>query len=238
MNKIYNEAFIYPGLANPLEPPIEPGLVIDQEIRENIRAIGNSVLTIGCDLAKIKEGKHFLDLGYKNMTAYVEALSSSTKTDRGTIFRWLAVGKAYFKHREELEKIGFDSGDGPTKLRFLDKALALWPREQVFLNLKTMTYLQFAAYAKGTALEEPGDQPFWEDLGCVFKHKGRRAVIVNKSLDKKTNDMLLSATRMAFRALERKGKVVAVHLNNRREVRLFKIEARRIREEIRRRTGG
>ena len=44
--------------------------------------------------------------------------------DRSTLLRWLNIGEMYLKYRSDLEKVGFSDADGPTKLIYMDHALA------------------------------------------------------------------------------------------------------------------
>ena len=208
---------------------------LDRGVRSAIRGVGLSILTISLTLARIKSEKLFLDLGWKNMTAYIEGLSKDTKSDRGNVFSWLKIGETYIKHRDELEKIGFSSGDSPTKLPYLERALENAPKEEVYNKLMTMSVRDFKKFAKSGKEKSVEAPPFWEIRGNILYIEGKRAIILNTNLGSSTTNMLLSAIGAACRALERKGYLVAVHLKTWKEVELFEHPARRIRSMIQRR---
>ena len=71
--------------------------------------------------------------------------------DRTSLYKWLYIGEAYLKHQSELEQIGFNDSDGPTKLPYLKRALEINQEQEVFNNIKTMTVKEFAAFSKGSA---------------------------------------------------------------------------------------
>jgi len=210
------------------DDPIE----IDLGLRETIRGVGLSILTIGLGLAKIKSEQLFLELNFRNITSYIEDLAKSTKNDRGNVFNWLKIGETYLKYREELEKISFTGSDGPSKLPYLERALTRGEKKEVFDNLMNMTLRKFKAYAKSCDEKSVEDAASWEIRGNILYIKGQRAIIINRNLGKKTINMLKGAVRIACRALERKSTVVAVHLRTNREANIFKARARRVRERI------
>ena len=207
--------------------------VIDHGIRGTIKGIGASILATGLGLAKIKAEKLFSELGFKNITAYIEDLSKTYKYDRGNIFSWLKIGETYIKYRKELDDIGFTEGDSPTKLPFLEKALAIRPKEEVFDNLMIMTSKEFKVYARNKVSDKNKKVPFWEMHGNILFIEGRRAVIINTELGERNFKMLAAALRAACRALEKKGYLVAVHLRTLKEQRRFMVIARRGRAKMR-----
>ena len=207
-------------------------LVLDRGVRDTIRGVGLSILTIGLTLARIKSEKLFSALGFKNITAYIEGLSKDTKSDRGNVFSWLKIGETYIKYRDELEKIGFSNGDGPTKLPYLERALEKGPRQEVFDKLMLMSLRQFRAFSRSNKENKGEAQPSWEIRGNILYMKGQRAAIINRNLGRVKTNMLFGVLRAACRALERKGCLVAVHLINWNEVELFEPEAIRIRSMI------
>jgi hypothetical protein len=108
-----------------------------------------TILAMGIALARFKEWEMYLDLDYHSMNDYIEALCDQIQIDRSTPHLWLLIGEAYFKYRKELEKIKFTDEDGPTKLRYVDKALQIHEKRDVFRNLKEMSYRGFKGFAKG-----------------------------------------------------------------------------------------
>ena len=115
---------------------------MDQGIRDTIRGYRVSILAIGLALAKLKAEGLFKSFGCKSMTAYIRRLSDECRMDRSSIFNWLYMGQAYNKYQAELEEAGFNENDGPTKLPYLDRALAKNKREAVFKNINQLKYLQ------------------------------------------------------------------------------------------------
>ena len=204
---------------------------IDQGIRDTIRGLRLSILTLGLGLARIKTEGFFKKLKFRTMGAYVDRLCEETKMDRSSIYSWLGMGEAYIKYRNELEMIGFTDQDGPSKLPYIERALTVGEKEEVFNNLKNMSFREFADFAKSGSAEKT-DIPFLEIRGHTFYLQGQRAIIVNKNLGEKNTSMLRKTVRVVCRALERGGVVVAVHLRNSKEANRFKHEARRIRAEI------
>ena len=130
--------------------------------------------------------------------------------------------------------IGFNDKDGPTKLTYLELALSVGEREEVFSNLKTMSKRDFAEYAKSGNKGVSDDVPFIEIRGHTVYAQGRRAIIVSKHFSKRYTNLLIGTVRVVSRAMERGGVIVAVHLRNRKEANRFKVQAKRIRAKIRR----
>ena len=217
----------YAGSDDPVE--------LDRGVRNTIRSVSLSILTIGLTLARIKAGKLFLELGCKNITAYIEGLSKDTKSDRGNIFSWLKIGETYIKYRDDLEKIGFSNDDGPTKLPYLEKALEKAPKQEVFDKLMLMSQRQFKAFAKSNKEKSEEAPPLWEIRGNILYMKGQRAAIINRNLGRRKTKLLMGALRAACRAIERRGCLVAVHLRNWDEVEQFEPAAKRIRSRIQKR---
>ena len=211
---------------------------IDRGIRAAIGGINLSILSIGIGLFRIKSEGLFKGLKCRNLGEYLDGLSKDTKKDKSTLYGWYSIGKAFIRHQEDLEQIGFSDKNGPTKLPYLDRALTRGDKDEVYKNLLNMPHNEFMYYAKSGKSKESGQNLYWENRGNIFYHRGLRAVIVNKSLSKRKTRMLKSAVALAFRALENKGHIVAVHLRNPKEARRFKIEALRIRTEMRRKSKG
>jgi hypothetical protein len=122
---------------------------IDTGIRETIKGIGMSILAMGMGLAKFKAKGLFIDLKYHSMNDYLEKLCDDMKIERSTAHNWLYIGEAYLKYRRELDKIEFSDADGPTKLPYVDRALELYEKREVFKNIKNMSVLAFKEYSRG-----------------------------------------------------------------------------------------
>jgi len=152
---------------------------IDQGIRETIKGIRLSILAMGIGLAKIKEQRLFVDLRYHSMAKYIEALCEDTQMERSGVFNWLYIGEAYLKYRKDLDKIGFSDEDGPTKLPYVEKALALYQKKDVFKAVKEMSLRQFVSFSRGDTPAPPAESdirvkgnqvliegPAGRDAGC------------------------------------------------------------------------
>ena len=75
------------------------------------------------------------------------------------------IVEAYIKHRNDLEIIGFSDSNGPGKLPYLERALAVGERDEVFNNLMNMSQREFADFAKSGIAGIPEDVPFLEIRG-------------------------------------------------------------------------
>ena len=205
---------------------------IDQGIRDTIKGIHLSNLTMGIALSRIKSEKLFLKLKFKSMRAYINKLCEDTGMEQSSVYRWKSMGEVFIKYRTDLEKIGFSDKDSPTKLPYLERALALNDKQEVFHNLIKMSQRDFADFARSEEDETSEDAEFAEVRGSALFINGKQAISVSKKIDEVYSRMLMKTALIVCRAMKRKGHVVAVHLRNSNEARRFKIEAERIREEI------
>ena len=229
---------------------------LHQSILETVKIIEYSILYIGLGLVKIKMDKLYKELGFKNMSAYVQHLVEVSQRNRSSIYKWLQIGEIYIKYRGKLEEIGFTSKNSPTKLPYLERALKKKPVKEVYDNIMIMTQREFANFAKtGEYARDTLPNNFQEitdittesveetvietseitndDWGYIFSYRDQTAVKVNKKLGKRALGMLLSSINMALNALNRRGFVVAVHLDNYREYRRFGPIAKEAREKMR-----
>jgi len=131
------------------------GPSLNEAVLGIIRGLDQSILHIGLALDQIRKDKLHKDLGYRFMSHYIQDLCETTSKDRSSIYSWLKMGEVYNKHKKDLEKAGFGPRD-PSKLLYLERALAKYPKKEVYANLKTMSQRKFAAYARGkeTVLKE------------------------------------------------------------------------------------
>ena len=207
---------------------------IDMGIRDTIMGVRLSILTMGLGLAKIKSKGLFKALGFRSMLEYVDSLSADTKMYRSGIYNWLKIGEAYIKYRSELEQIGFSESDGPTKLPYLERALAAGQKEEVFDNIKNMSLREFIDFAKGGGAELPGDIPLVDIKGNVVYIRGKRAIIVNKNLGRRTTNYFMKVVGVACEALEKGGYIMPVFLRSKRETKRFNRTYKRVMEELQR----
>ena len=213
-------------------------------ILDTIKAIDHSILSIGLGLVKVRDEKLFRDLGFPHMSAYVFFLAEQSQKNRSSIYKWLQIGEIYQKHRTDLEKAGFMGNDSPTKLPYLERALALHPKDEVFTNIKVMTQREFAVFAKGKAVKVTSTEEAALDSrdeisekadtwGHSFFYRDMEAARVNKDLPRRIYKMLIPAIRLSFNALDKRSYVVAVHLDNYREYQRFSKIAVEAREQMR-----
>ena len=251
MSDIYTELALFtePQNSAGLSPQVQcqgldyvnsdDAMEIDMGIRDTIIGVRLSILTMGLGLAKIKSKALFRALGFRSMLEYVDSLSADTKMYRSGIYNWLNIGEAYIKYKPELEQIGFSESDGPTKLPYLERALALRQKEEVFDNIKNMSLREFIDFSKGGKPEISAGMPYIVNKGSVVYIRGKRAIIVNKSLGRKTTTFLMKVIEAACEALEKGGYIMPVFLRNKRETKRFNLVYERLMAEVRKeaRTG-
>ena len=180
---------------------------IDQGIRETIKGIRLSVLAMGIGLAKIKDKGLYVDLNYRSMNQYVEKLCIDTKMDRSSIFNWVKIGEAYLKYRNDLEKIGFNDGDGPTKLPYLERALEANRKIEVFKNIKNMSVREFKTFSKGESeAETDKSKKITVNNNEVFIG-GKKAISINEALDSRTFSYFKKIILLAGKAMQ-EGEVI------------------------------
>jgi hypothetical protein len=122
---------------------------VDAGIREGIRGVKLSILYMGVALYRTNVAGYFIDLGFKKFGEYIDKLVEDTGMSRANLYNWTYIGEAFVTHRADLEKIGFSDDDGPTKLPFLDRALANRSKREVYRNLISMSRRQFEEWSKG-----------------------------------------------------------------------------------------
>jgi hypothetical protein len=148
---------------------------IDRGIRETIKGIRLSILVMGIRLAKIKDRGLYIDLKYHSMAKYIRSLCDEFQMDRSSLHNWLYIGEAYLKYRKELERVGFSDGDGPTKLPYVDRALDVHPKNDVFRAVKNMSVRQFINFARGEA-------PAAQEEESAIRVKGNQVYIGDRRL--------------------------------------------------------
>ena len=228
MNDIYIEQSVPLDYANS-----DDAAEIDTGIRDTIKGIRLSILAMGLGLAKIKSKGLFTDLGCRNMAEYIERLSDDTKMDRSSIANWLNIGEAYTKYREELLEIGFSDSDGPTKLPYLERALARRQKQEVFDSIKNMSVREFAAFAKGGPEEAAEDAPLVSIRGNTVYINGQLAIILSRNPGKRITAYFKKVIRVACEALEEGEVVLPIRLHNMKEARRFGRAAERLKAKMR-----
>jgi len=105
-------------------------------------------MAMGIALYRVDVSGLFIDLGFKKFGEYIDHLAEETGMSRANLYNWEYIGEAYVKYRTDLEKIGFNDDDGPTKLPYLYRALENHSKTAVFKNLKDMSKREFEDWSK------------------------------------------------------------------------------------------
>jgi hypothetical protein len=211
----------------------EDAAEIDAGIRETIRGIRLSILAMGIGLAKIKAGGLYVDLHHRSMAKYIESLCDEFQMERSGLHNWLYAGEAYLKYRKELERVGFSEEDGPTKLPYVNRALELYQKKDVFRAVKEMSLRQFISFSRGetpaapklSAVRVKSNQVYIED---------RLAVTLDEGLDPKTRAYFEKVIVEAGEALEAEEVLYITRLYDHGELRRFERAAEKLKKELRR----
>jgi hypothetical protein len=204
---------------------------IDAGIRETIKGLRLSILAVGIGLAKIKARGLYIDLKYHSIAKYIESLCDDFQMERSGLHNWLYIGEAYLKYRKDLEKVGFSEEDGPTKLPYVDRALELYQKKDVFRAVKDMSLRQFISFSRGetTTLE-----------ASIIRVKGnhvyvgdRPAVTLDEGLDPKTRSYFEGIIIEAGEALEAGEVLYTTRLYDPGELRHFERAAEKLKKEMR-----
>ena len=206
---------------------------IDQGIRETIKGIRLSILAMGIGLARIKAGGLYVDLHFRSMSKYIESLCEETRMERSGVFNWLYIGETWLKYRRELERIGFSDEDGPTKLPYVDRALARYEKKDVFRAVKEMSLRQFVSFSRGEAPAPPQEAAVRVKRNQVYIGN-RPAVTLDEALSPKTRAYLEGVIVEAGRALEAGEVLYTTRLYDMEELRRFERGAERLKREMRR----
>jgi hypothetical protein len=205
---------------------------IDAGIRETIRGVRLSILSIGIGLAKIKAKGLYIDLKYHSMAKYIESLCDEFQMERSGLHNWLYIGEAYLKYRKDLERIDFSDEDGPTKLPYVDRALALYQKKDVFQAVKDMSLRQFVSFSRGTPPAAPEESSI-QVRGNQVYIGDRLAITLDEGLDPKTRASLEGVIVEAGEALEAGEVLYTTRLYDRDELRRFERAAERLKKDLR-----
>jgi hypothetical protein len=205
---------------------------IDAGIRETIKGVRLSILAVGIGLAKIKARGLYIDLHHHSMAKYIESLCDEFQMERSGLHNWLYIGEAFLKYRKDLEKIGFSDADGPTKLPYVNRALALYQKKDVFRAVKDMSLRQFISFSRGEASAAPEESAV-RVRGNQVWIGDRLAVTLDEGLDPKTRGYLEEVIVEAGRALEAREVILPVRLYDMDELRRFARAAEKLKKELR-----
>ena len=110
--------------------------------------------------------------------------------------------------------------------------MAVREKQDVFDNIKTMSLREFIKFSKGEPNTPPADTPYVNNKGNVVYIKGKRAIILNKDLGRKTTAYFQKVIKVACEALEKGGYVVPVFIQNKKDARRFAQAADRIKVKL------
>jgi hypothetical protein len=165
------------------------------------------------------------------MNDYLERLCDDMNIERSTAHNWLYIGEAYIKYRKELDRVEFSDEDGPTKLPYVDKALELYEKREVFKNVKGMSVRAFREYSKGEKAAAPPSKI--RVVGNkVFMGK-KLAVTLADGLDSKTKAYLAKINVQAGEALEAGEVLYVTKLYDMEELRRFERGADNLKKQMR-----
>jgi hypothetical protein len=204
---------------------------IDTGIRDTIKGIRLSILAMGLGLAKLKSKGLYVDLNFHSMNDYLESLCDEMKIERSTAHNWLYIGEAYIKYRRDLERIKFTDADGPTKLPYVDRALEIHEKREVFRKVKDSTLREFKEYAKGE--ETAASVSKIRVVGNQLFIGKRVAVTFANELDSKTKRYLTDINVKAGEAFEAGKVLYTTRLYDMDELRRFERGAERLKKDMR-----
>jgi hypothetical protein len=205
---------------------------IDRGIRETIRGVRMSILAMGIALARFKSKGLYVDLRFHSMNDYLESLCDDMQIERSTAHNWLYIGEAWLKYRRDLERVGFSDEDGPTKLPYVDRALAIHPKKDVFRAVKEMSLRRFISFSRGEA-PAPPPEPDIRVKGNQVYIGDRPAVTLDEGLDSKTRSYLEGIIVEAGRALAAGEVLYSTRLYDMEELQRFEKAAERLKKELR-----
>jgi len=209
----------------------DDAVAIDAGIRETIKGLRLSILAMGMGLANLKAKGLYVDLKFRSMNDYLESLCDEMQVERSTAHNWLYIGEAYIKYRRDLERIKFTDADGPTKLPYVERAIKLYEKKEVFRKLKDATLKEFKEYAKGETATPP--QSEIRVVGNKLYVGEKLAVTFSEALDAKTRAYLTKINIQAGEALEAGEILYTTRLYDAGELKRFEQAAERLKKELR-----
>ena len=188
---------------------------IDRGIRDTIKGIRLSILAMGIALARMREKVLHRELGFRSITGYIEQLCVENRMERSSMFSWLSIGEVYLRHQSELEEIGFNDSDGPTKLLYMDKALEKTQKEEVFEKIKNMSVREFKAFSRssaGAGIKIKAARRKVTIQGNEVYIGNTKAITLSSALNKRFYAYFKKVILIAGKALEEGGAILPVHL--------------------------
>ena len=193
-------------------------------------------LKISYATVKFHQHNLYTKLGSSSMTRYIEKLSAETKMDIGNIYKWLRIGKAYLKYKDDLEAAGFTDTDGPTKLPYLEQALGNNEKQTVFDNIKNMSVREFVNFAKmknviDASVVKGGKWVVTEKENSIYIN-GKLAIIISSKVSARASAYFKRVIHVACDALRDEGVIYPVQLQNMKDARRFEPAVERLKSEL------
>ena len=204
---------------------------IDAGIRDTLKGVRLSILAMGMGLAKLKVKGLYIDLKYHSMNEYLENLCEEMQIERSTAHNWLYIGEAYIKYRRDLERIDFTEADGPTKLPYVDRALEVHEKREVFKNVKDLSLRAFKEYAAGN--KSPAKPAKIRVVGNSLYIGKKLAITFADELDTKTKAYFGKINLQAGEALEAGEVLYLTRLYDMDELRRFERGAEKMKKQMR-----
>jgi hypothetical protein len=180
---------------------------------------------MGLGLAKLKAKGLYVDLKSHSMNDYLVSLCDEMQIERSTAHNWLYIGEAYIKYRRELERIEFSDADGPTKLPYVDRALEIHDKREVFKKVKEATLREFIVFSKG---ENAAPKPSRIKVVGNKLYVGKKlAVTFAPELDARTRNYLIDINVQAGEIL------YTTRLYDMDELRRFERGAEKLKKDMR-----
>jgi hypothetical protein len=165
------------------------------------------------------------------MNDYIESLCDGMQIERNTAYNWLYIGEAYTKYRKDLDRVEFSDEDGPTKLPYVERALVVHERKEVFRKVKDLSVREFKEYSKW---ETPQPKPSIIKVSGNNLYIGKKlAVSFSEELDSKTRSYLEKINVQAGEALQAGEVLYTTRLYDIEELRRFERGAERLKKEMR-----
>ena len=222
-----------------MDSPENTALSIDKKLRTLLESKTKNNLLASLYLADIQRNSIYKKLECNSMKDYISILSNKTGAKSSRIQGWLNIGKIYLRYEKDLKEIGFGEKHGPSKLRFLKKALETHEKEEVYRNLITLSYDNFLNYVNGvnkTFLDKQdnreGKTP--KNTEVFFNLNGKKAITINQEIDKEIFTYLVRINKYAIKAIKKGEKILYLSVKNTEEYNLFESSIKRLIRKLRR----
>ena len=95
-----------------------------------------------------------------------------------------------------------------------------------------MSVRDFKNFSKGATNNSVAPMPYIKNKGNVIYIKGKRAIIINKNLNRKLTVYIQKIVNVALEALEKEGFIVPIFVQNRKDTRRFAESAMQLKKKM------